>query len=334
MRFGAAVGIGTGSFGSEAYRDLLRAECGVLVCENEMKAYAVRATPDRYAFEEADSLVAFATGNRLDMRGHTLLWNHPRWLPDWLKSHRFADAAEARAFISDFIERVGGRYQGRILSWDVVNETIDEDGQMRQTPFTQALGDEAIDFAFHQAQALLPDTELVYNDYMIWNRASGAHRLGVLRLLESFRTRGVPCDALGIQSHLGGLGSAEAIGSAFDEQAWRAFLDEVTGMGYRLLITELDVNDRSFPSEPSRRDAEIAAYVKAYLDLVLSYEQMGDVIAWGLCDRFSWLSEPKFGGSEDSRPTPYDRDFKPKPMRDAIAAAFRAAPARTPVWRD
>jgi GH35 family endo-1,4-beta-xylanase len=104
--------------------------------------------------------------------------------------------------------------------------------------------------AFHTARAAAPKARLVYNDYMGWEAGNEAHRAGVLKLLEGFRKRGVPVDALGVQSHLGTEDPA-APGSLGrpQEKQWRAFLDEATGMGYDLLITEFDVNDRDLPGD-------------------------------------------------------------------------------------
>jgi endo-1,4-beta-xylanase len=48
-----------------------------------------------------------------------------------------------------------------------------------------------------------------------------------------------------------------------------------------------------------------------------------------MCDRYSWLGG--FDPRKDKLPkrgTPYDRHFRPKPLREAIAAAFAAAPPR------
>ena len=70
----------------------------------------------------------------------------------------------------------------------------------------------------------------------------------------------------------------------------------------------------------------VADYGRSYLDLMLSYPQLGDVLCWGMCDRYSWLD------SFDPRPdktlkrgTPYDANFRPKPLRSAIASSFAAA---------
>ena len=55
-------------------------------------------------------------------------------------------------------------------------------------------------------------------------------------------------------------------------------------------------------------------------------------MTWGLVDRYSWLQD-RLARTDHlpKRPLPYDAAFKPKPMREAMAAAFRAAPARPPL---
>ena len=110
------------------------------------------------------------------------------------------------------------------------------------------------------------------------------------------------------------------------EGPWRRFIDEVVAMGYQLVITEFDVNDHSAPTNNGLRDRVVADYGRAYLDLMLSYPQLGNVLAWGMTDRYSWLTD--FDPRRDKtlkRGTPYDANFRPKPLREAMAAAFRSA---------
>ncbi len=110
---------------------------------------------------------------------------------------------------------------------------------------------------------------------------------------------------------------------------WRRFLDAVTGMGLTLLITELDVRDNNLPAAIGPRDQAVADFTRAYLDVMFSYPQLRDVLAWGICDRYSWLEgfEPRPDGSH-RRPCPYDDRFAVKPMRAAIAAAIAQAATR------
>jgi endo-1,4-beta-xylanase len=167
---------------------------------------------------------------------------------------------------------------------------------------------------------------------MSWERMreDESHMRGVLRLLEGFRKRGTPVDALGVQSHIRLLKRSPIAEIVRESEApWRRFLDEVTGMGYQLLITEFDVNDRMAPTNTSARDRMVADFAKAYLDVMLSYPQLRDVLCWGMVDRYSWLNgfDPRRDGTL-KRGTPYDVNFRPKPLRQAIAAAFAIARSR------
>jgi endo-1,4-beta-xylanase len=185
---------------------------------------------------------------------------------------------------------------------------------------------------FHAAKSAAPHAQLVYNDYMSWERNSDdeSHIRGVLKLLEGFRKRGTPVDALGVQSHirlLKPLSVAEIVRES--EAPWRSFLDEVVAMGYQLVVTEFDVNDHAAPTETSVRDRMIADYARAYLDLMLDYRQLRDLLCWGMCDRYSWLNsfDPRADKSL-KRGTPYDVNFKPKRLRQAVADAFANARQR------
>jgi endo-1,4-beta-xylanase len=338
MRFGTAVGAGSaasGSFRNADYARLLKADCSILVPENEMKWQALRPGPDSFNFGPFDEMMAFAAANSLAMRGHTLLWHRPQWMPGWLETYDFgtSPATEAARLLTTHINTVTDRYRGKILSYDVVNETVLEDASLASTALSRAIGgtETLVDLAFRTARAQLPDAELVYNDYMSWEPGNETHRAGVLKLLAGFRARGVPVDTFGIQSHIRIDSFDPATGTGpRQEREWRAFLDEVVAMGYALKITEFDVNDQALPGDIATRDRGVADYARAYLDLMFSYPQLKDVLAWGMCDPYSWLQEfkPLRTDGLAKRPCPYDSAFIAKPLHAAIAAAFRAAPAR------
>lgn len=332
IRFGSTLGLR--NFEDPAYRALNARECALVVPETEMKWGATRPDARTFDFRAADRIVDWATRNGLGVRGHTLLWHSERWMPDWVKQHDFGSnpRAEAERLLTDHVRTVAGRYAPRVDSFDVVNEAIDSDtGLLRETALSKPIGAEAvIDIAFRTARDAAPRAQLVYNDYTGWRSDEAVHRTAVLKLLEALKKRGTPVDALGVQSHLGSKYSDSPTGlGSLDERAWRAFLDEVTGMGLDLLVTELDVHDNPLPGDIRRRDADVAAHTRAYLDLMLSYPQTKTVMCWGLGDRYSWLNgfRPRADGLP-KRPLPFDAALRPKPMRDAIAAAFAAAPVR------
>jgi endo-1,4-beta-xylanase len=322
-----------------AYLALVESQCGMLVPENELKMPFVQPTPGEFRFDRAEALLTYAESKGMLMRGHTLLWHHPRWLPRWIEGYDFGPqpATHASEMLSAHVRKTAAAFGKRICSWDAVNEAVHNiTGEMRETAFSKAIGtpDQVVELAFRAAREQLPDTELVYNDYMGWEKDNAPHRDGVLRLLERLRRNGVPVNALGIQAHIGAGNQDSNANREFDardELAWRKFLGEVTGMGYRLLITEFDVHDAPLPADFAVRDREVAALGRAFLDITLDFTEVTAVLCWGLADNYTWLQgrTPRADGLR-KRPTPYDTEFKPKPLREAIAAAFRAAPARRP----
>ena len=338
-RFGSAVawgkpGADRGSFANPAYARILERECGLLVPENELKWQWSRPGPDKFDLRQMDAIADYADKHGFALRGHTLFWTPTKWYPKWLERTHFGSAGEAERLLTTHVQTVCRRYGKRIYSYDVVNEAVQpETGAIRDTNVTRALGGEHfLDLMFHTARAEAPHAELVYNDYMSWERndEDETHIRGVLKLLEGFRKRGTPVDALGVQSHIRLL-KADPVAAVVRESQgpWRRFLDEVVGMGYKLVITEFDVNDRMAPGNVAKRDRMVADYARAYLDVMLSYKQLRDILCWGMCDRYSWLEG--FDPRKDKLPkrgTPYDRHFRPKPLREAIAAAFAAAPPR------
>ncbi len=213
-----------------------------------------------------------------------------------------------------------------------MNEAVDpKDGELRSNVFTERLGKfEQIDLMFRVAREHAPHAQLVYNDYMSWGNGYVKHRAGVLKLLAEFRKRGTPVQALGLQSHLGSTedGKEPDSGDAHVRE-WRRFLDEASGMGYDLLITEFDVHDEHFPADFAARDAAVASLARTYLDLTLSYPRLRTLMTWGFADPASWLQDrfPRKDGLP-KRPLPYDAQLKAKPLREAIAASLRAMPPR------
>jgi endo-1,4-beta-xylanase len=340
LQFGSAVawgppGADRPSFANPAYARILERECALLVPENELKwQWTRRAGPDSFDFRAFDAIADYASAHGFKLRGHTLFWTPEKWYPKWLAETHFKSRADAEKLLVNHVQTVCRRYGKRIYSYDVVNEAVQpETGAIRDTNVTRALGGEGfLDLMFHTARAEAPHAQLVYNDYMSWERGTEdeTHIKGVLKLLEGFRKRGTPVDALGVQSHIRLLKKASVAEIVRESVGpWRRFLDEVVGMGYKLLITEFDVNDRMAPDRISIRDQMVADYAKAYLDVMLAYPQLEDVLAWGMVDRYSWLTgfDPRADKSI-KRGTPYDANFRPKPLRQAIASAFASAPSR------
>lgn len=312
---------------SRAYSTVFARECGVLVSQNELKWRALRPSRETYRFAGADRLLSFAQAHRLAFRGHCLVWHidNPVWLPEALKSENPVKLFESH------IWNVVSRYRGRMHSWDVVNEAIrvrdGRDDGLRETIWLASLGPSYIERAFHIAAEADPSAILVYNDFDIEfaDRTATRKRHALQRLLERLKGKDVPIHALGIQAHL-------EPSYPFDSAILTQTLDWAAGLGLRVFITELDVDDHRLPRNIKQRDKAVADIYRTYLDAALAHPAVALVATWGLSDKYSWLNDPYFRRAAwTARPLPLDAYLHRKPAWQAMAQAFDRAPQRAPM---
>jgi endo-1,4-beta-xylanase len=330
--FGAAVQ-STDLARMPAYAAALARDCGVIVAENEMKWVGIEAVRGQRMLAGADAIVAFAQANGQALRGHTLVWPLTGRTPAWLVEVASNGAAALEAALVAHIQDLVGRYRGRVRSWDVVNETLEgKDGRsdgLRRGLLLDTLGPGWIDTAFRAAHAADPMATLVYNDYGTEQRVAWKEqkRTMVLRFLEGLLKRRVPVHAFGVQAHLNGV-------EPFDAAGFAGFLREIAGLGLKIEITELDVDDHALPADISARDRLVAELTGRFLDVCLAERATTSVVTWGVADHLSYLNragwaKPRADGLKiAARPLPLDEQLQPKPMWHAIARALAAAPAR------
>jgi len=311
----------------DSYSALFKHECRMLTTEYEVKMPNTRPRPDTWDFDAADMLIDYATKNGMTFRGHCLLWSAV--MPKWFKQE--VDATNFEAFITDHIHKVAGRYAGRVISWDVVNEAITdgdeaaEDG-LRKGPLYDLAGPRYLDIAFKAAHEADPKSLLCLNqDAVEYDVDSQDYRrqmtLGQLRRLLDAK---VPIHALGIQSHL------EPGWLKFTPEVLSRFLDDVASLGLKVFITELDVVDRRLPADIPARDQGAAAAVQEFLTVVLQHPAVAMVNTWGLSDRYNWIEDSGMRRKDGrrSRAQLFDDDLAPKPVYQAVVDALNAAPAR------
>jgi endo-1,4-beta-xylanase len=290
--------------------------------ENAMKASLLRPEWNRYNFEATDQLVVYAAKYNFKVNGHTLIWHSQ--LPGYVR--RLKNADSVRQFFTSHITTVASRYKGKVFSWDVVNEALNEDGTLRNTVFLQYLGDDYIVEAFRLAQQSAPDAELYYNDY---NIEQPNKRAGALALIKKIQAAGVRIDGVGIQGHwrINKLPLAEI------EESIQAF----SALGIKVMFTELDLTVLPNPWEDNTADIGRTAdgkrpgmdpYTKglpdsvqlklgkAYEDLFSLFVKHADKISrvtfWGVNDAQSWLNNFPVRG-RTNYPLLFDRQNKPKP---------------------
>lgn len=306
--------------------DLVRQQCSVVTAENAMKWDALHPQPGKYDFRHADMLVAFAEENDIKVIGHTLVWHSQ--CPDWVFKDEAGQPLGREALIErlrDHIQTVVGRYKGRVMGWDVVNEAIEDDGSWRDSKWRRQIGDDYLEVAFRLAHEADSDAELYYNDYSM---TQPGKRKTVSEMVKTFQERGVPIHGVGLQGHW-----------ALDypsEQEIDDSLSDYGKLGVKVMITELDMNVLPRPSNNQGADVSQRAALRAGMDpyreglppevaqkqadrYAMFFRQfkkhddaIGRVTFWGVDDGQSWHNNWPVRGRV-AHSLLFDRNLAPKP---------------------
>ncbi|WP_433270406.1 endo-1,4-beta-xylanase [Micromonospora vinacea] len=221
--FGAAVA--TGKLSTSVYATILNREFNSVVAENEMKWDATEPQQGRFSYTGGDRLVSHAQANGMSVRGHALLWHQQQ--PGWAQG--MSGSALRNAAINH-VTQVATHFRGKIHSWDVVNEAFADGGSGgRRDSNLQRTGNDWIEAAFRAARAADPGAKLCYNDYN--TDGINAKSTGIYNMVRDFKSRGVPIDCVGFQSHLGTSLAGD----------YQANLQRFADLGVDVQITELDV---------------------------------------------------------------------------------------------
>lgn len=312
------------------YAALCERECGLMVT-GRMDWDHLQPTPSHHDFTGVDADYDWATAHGMKFRGHTLVYGERA--PAWYVG--LPDRAAAVKALESHVAETCRHFAGRMQSWDVVNEAIllasPRPDKLRPHVFLDKIGPEYLDIAYHAARASDPTARLVYNEFDIEMELPDqlAKRRVLFDLIDGFKKRGTPLDAIGLQSHLFIADMAH-----FDEKAFSGFLDELAARGLQIMLTELDCVDKGAPSDIAARDAAVAAVYRRYLDVALAHRAVTTAITWGVSDRMSWIvsaGDPRTKREDGlrPRPLPFDADCRPKPVYAAMAEALRRAPRRS-----
>src|SRR5918994_5967864 len=212
--------------------EIVKTHFNSITPENILKWALVHPERARYDFEAPDRFVKFGEKHGMFIVGHTLVWHNqtPGWVFQDAKGNPL-DRETLLARLREHVFTVVGRYKGRIHGWDVVNEALNQDGSMRQSPWFKIIGEDYLAQAFQFAREADPDAELYYNDYDL---ELPAKRKGAVALISKLKASGVPIRAVGLQNH-----KLLDWPSIDDEDATiRAFAN----LGLKVHITELDVD--------------------------------------------------------------------------------------------
>jgi endo-1,4-beta-xylanase len=316
--------------------EIIQSQFNSVVAENCMKPENIEPQEGKFNFENADKFVQFGLDNHMKVIGHVLVW-HSQTAP-WMFVNKHGELPNREEMIKrmhDYISTVVGRYKGKVLGWDVVNEAILDDGTLRESPWYRAIGPEYLELAFKFAHEADPDAELYYNDYSM---AKEPKREMVVKLIQKLKADGCRIDAVGMQSHNGY--------NYPDISEFEKTIQAIIGSGVKVQFTEMDLNMLPNPTSFSgadvnqkfAQDPQMNPYTKGltkeaeqkFNELYLSYfqlfkkyaEHVNRVCLWGVTDNSSWLNDWPIKG-RTNYPLLFDRKYKAKPVVEGILDIFK-----------
>lgn len=288
--------------GGGQHTQILMDEFNSLTSEYEMKMNVMYPSEGNYDFSAADAIVGFAESNGLDVHGHALIWHNAT--PSWVENFSGTDA-EFEAMVEDYITTTVTRYKGKVRSWDVVNEALEDSSghPLRNSIFRQKMGDDYIKKCFQFARNADPDAILFYNDYNM--ASSPTKRDAMFDLADSL---GDVIDGVGAQMHISIDGPSAA--------NIQAVADGTVSRGLKLHFSELDIrtnpegdaNVSSLSNEKANQQkAKFKEVVQIYNAIPL--DNKFALTVWGLRDNESWLLD--FWGVPDW-PLMFDENYNKK----------------------
>lgn len=306
--------------------NLIAKEFNSITPENCMKSMFLQPEKDKFDFEMADKYVAFGEKHKMFIHGHTLIWHSQ--LPSWLA--KVKDSAAMSDAMTKHISTVVGKYKGRISSWDVVNEALNEDGTLRKSVFLNSYGKDFLIHAFKLAAKADPKTDLYYNDY---NLCNAKKRKGAVELVKNLQKNGAKIDGVGEQGHWNLI-------TPTLEEIEQTILD-FSALGVKVAITELDItvlpnpwdvvgadvsqraeaNEKMNPYPkglPEDIKIQLAERYEAIFKLFIKHQdKISRVTLWGVNDSQTWLNDWPIQG-RSNYPLLFDRDFKPKEAYNSV----------------
>jgi GH35 family endo-1,4-beta-xylanase len=221
----------------------------------------------------------------VQVRGHNLVW--PSWRNTNVKAAQDArnDPAALAKVIIDHITGTATELRGRLVDWDVINETF------TNHDFMDILGRHAMVDWFQAARAGDPNAKLYINDFNILEGEDKAHQDDYAATIQYLIDQGAPIDGIGLQSHF------PARLTPMDELMKR--LDRYAAFGRELEITEFDIDTIDEVTQ--------ADYTRDFMTAVFSHPSVKAFVMWGFWEGAHWRP----------RGAMLRRDWSPKPNADA-----------------
>jgi len=305
--------------------DLLNMHFNSVTAENAMKPSELQRTKGNFTFDGADTLVDEAIKLGMKVHGHTLVWHQqtPVWMhtsTDTQGNTAYLSREEALENMRNHIKTVMEHFGDRVISWDVVNEAMEDNppnpsdwrASLRKSEWYHAIGEDYVEQAFLAAREVLDehpewDIKLYYNDYNLDNQKKSQAVYNMVKELNEKYQETHPgkllIDGVGMQGHYSVNTNPTNV---------ELSLKRFASLGVEVSITELDIRaGNNFELTETEANAQGYLYDQLFKLFRENSENIARVTFWGMDDGSSWRAS--------ENPLLFDRVLKAKPAYYAVA---------------
>ena len=248
----------------ERYKQEILKNFNAAVMENETKWPQWSVVANRPA---TIKVIDWLRDNGVQVRGHNLVW------PSWNNSN-VKEAVEAKGnppqlakVILDHIAETTRELRGKLVDWDVINETF------TNHDFMDILGRQVMVDWFKAARAGDPEAKLYINDFNIIEGDDKAHQDDYAATIKYLIDAGAPLDGIGLQSHF------PSRVTGMDDLIRR--VERFAAFGKELEVTEFDINTSD--------DGTQADYTRDFMTYMFSNPSVKAFVLWGFWEGAHWI---------------------------------------------
>ena len=354
-KIGAVLNIYTDCFSDAWYLYTLAREFNLTdvggVATPETKPEDISAF--NFDYTDPDQKLAFVEGNGMFLRGGTGGYGvgNPLWLTD-------ASYDELKAFLERKIEQDLTHYRGKVISWGVFNEPVNDAGdgfRNRQnknpsdpyasswapygysySPYVDGNDTSLIEAALIKARQVDPNAMLYINDFN--NEEIGKQKSEFFyNFLIGMRDKGVPIDGGGFELHLSypnlpghpDLEDLEAYLDRVDRNIKRyaaaGLMVEFTEVECQIRLDDIDLATQAGQDEYARRAQKQADIYAGLMKLVVENPNVLAFTFWTVADKphKSAFDAPFFPPFTYTDSFLFDKNYNPKPAYYAVLGVLK-----------
>ena len=302
-----------------------------------------------FDFLKDDAVFDFTAGNHMAIFGYTGAEHTSP--PAWVKNKSFSELGPV---LTDYTDTVVGHYRGKVASWVVFNEVINDHGdgfRNRQTPnnsnemfayspWVDGNDTSLIESAFKQARISDPDAKLFLNDF-------GTEDFGRVKseffhkFVKELVTEGIPIDGVGFEMHITypplypntNWATPRVLDLPVYLKSVDANIKRYAALGLQVAFTEVDVSllIKDIDTSTSAGQAELkrrldyeAQIYGGLMQVALNNPNVNSFKTMDFTDKYSWVyqSDPN-GNPGYGFPDILDKDYKPKPAYVEVLKALK-----------